>query len=154
MQSFINNPFSEELREKSKFYEKKYGYKLYGEIFVTNKYGANAAQTGKTSDFRQDDEVWWQKATQEGVYIGDVKYDESAGIYSIEIDSRVEDKDGNFLGVLKSVLNIQEAITITDNLLAQSTYKDPEVNLLDHGGRIIYSNEQFIIFDEFPFCNI
>ena len=83
--------------------------------------------------------MWWQKATREGVYIGDVKYDESAGIYSIEIDLRVEDKGWELLGVLKSVLEHSGRQSPSPIPLAQSTYKDPEVNLLDHGGRIIYS---------------
>ncbi|MCK5259759.1 MAG: hypothetical protein KAJ70_01735, partial [Candidatus Omnitrophica bacterium] len=46
---------SQELRERIEFHRKKYGYKIFSEIFVTNKYGVNAVQTGKTTDYRQDD---------------------------------------------------------------------------------------------------
>ena len=75
MQELIDNRLSEELRATFiEIYEKKYGYKVYGEIFITNKYGANVAQTGKTSDYRQDDEEWWQVAKERGWYIGDIEY--------------------------------------------------------------------------------
>ena len=58
MNDILKNKLSWKLREKKKFFENRYGYRVFGEIFVTNKYGANVAQTGKTSDYRQDDEEW------------------------------------------------------------------------------------------------
>jgi len=60
MQELINNGLSEDLRNRLKFYEEEYGYAVFGEVFVTNKYGANVAQTGKTTNYRQDNEEWWQ----------------------------------------------------------------------------------------------
>nr|MBU1328350.1 hypothetical protein [Candidatus Omnitrophota bacterium] len=62
MLQLINNSMSFELKEKLEFYKKKYSYEIYGEIFATNKYGANVFQTRKTSDYRQNDEKWWQEA--------------------------------------------------------------------------------------------
>ena len=106
MQELIDNGLSKRLKEKIDFYEKKYGYRIFGEVFITNKYGANVAQTGKTTDYRQDDEKWWQVAKDKGLYVEDVEYDESADVYSIDIGIRVEDLKGNFLGVIKVVLNI------------------------------------------------
>ena len=82
----------------------------YAEIFVTNQYGANVAQSHKTSDFRQDDETWWQKAKQNGIFLSEGGYDESAGVYSSDIAIKILDNNGNFIGVLKAVVNI-ESIT-------------------------------------------
>src|SRR3990172_13159077 len=62
MKNLIENDLSDTIREKTGFYNDVYNFKVYGEVFVTNKFGANVAQTGKTSDFRQDDEEWWQSA--------------------------------------------------------------------------------------------
>ena len=48
MREIIDNELSDEIREEvqlKNFYEGKYGYIVFGEIFVTNKYGANIAQT-------------------------------------------------------------------------------------------------------------
>ncbi len=119
MHKLIDNELSEELREKIEFYEEKYDYRIYGEIFITNKYGANAAQTGKTNIYYQADEEWWQAAKRDGLYVRDVAYDESADVYSIDIGVRVNDEKGNFLGVIKAVLNIRETINILKELDAE-----------------------------------
>jgi hypothetical protein len=84
----------------------------YAEIFVTNQYGANIAQSHKTSDFRQDDESWWQKAKQNGIFLSESGYDESAGVYSSDIALRILDDDGNFIGIIKAVVNVE---SITDD---------------------------------------
>src|SRR3990172_2203840 len=81
MSGLINNELAEELRSRVEFYEETHNLKIFGEIFVTNKYGANIAQSGKTSDYKQSDEGWWQSAVRDGSYIGDVEFDDSAGIY-------------------------------------------------------------------------
>jgi len=85
---------------------------VYGEVYITNRYGANAAQTGRTSDYRQDDEEWWKRARDDGVYIADLEYDESAGVFSTDVCVRVTDDVGRFMGVIKAVLNIQEVAQI------------------------------------------
>lgn len=57
MQLLINNELSGNLREKFiGFGEKEYGCRVFSEIIITNKYGANAAQTEKTTDYYQADE--------------------------------------------------------------------------------------------------
>ncbi len=149
MDGLINNELSRELREKLEFYEKRYGYKLFGEVFVTNKYGANVSQSGKTSDYYQADEQWWQNAKNSGLAIGDVEYDESAGIYSLDIGIRVDDEAENFLGVIKAVLNIEG---IVDTIKAAENVGEHvrEFKLLTKDGRIIYATEEFEIFEEFP----
>ncbi len=148
MQELIDNRLSKELREKTEFYEEKYGYKVLGEVFVTNKYGANAAQTGKTTDYRQDDEEWWQAAKEDGLYVADVEYDESAEVYSTDIGIRIDDENGNFLGVMKVVLNIEEAISILKEAKATAGYKTTEFKLLTKDGKLIYSTEDFEFFED------
>ncbi len=71
MQSLISNELAEGIREN--FVEKinpRTGHSAFAEVFLTNVYGANVAQSGKTSDYRQDDEDWWQKAKVNGISIG------------------------------------------------------------------------------------
>jgi hypothetical protein len=106
----INNPTSDALRSimiedqqsKSKF--------KYAEIFLTNQYGVNIAQSDKTSDYIQDDETWWQKAKQNGIFLSEGGYDESAGVYASDIAIKILDENGNFIGVIKAVVNV-ESIT-------------------------------------------
>ena len=51
MESVIHNDLSESLRrEIVSFYDRRYGYRVFGEIFVTNRYGAVIAATGRTLD--------------------------------------------------------------------------------------------------------
>ena len=152
MQELIDNELSDELREKIEFYEEKYGYKVYGEIFVTNKHGTNVAQTGKTSDYYQADEDWWQNAKEDSFYVEDVEYDESAGIYSIAIAIGIYDENGNFLGVTKAVLNIEEVFSMITELQLSEIYEKYETmhfDLMDKDGKLIYSTKrEFEIFED------
>ena len=152
IKELITNELAEGMSEKVKFYENKYKYSLFGEIFVTNKYGANIAQTKKTSDYYQADEEWWQRAKEIGLYVQDIEYDESAEIYSIAICIRINDNDGNFIGVIKASLNIQETIDIikeidpmVDSKLMEEhklhgheSHKTMEFMLINKDGKLIF----------------
>jgi hypothetical protein len=89
---------------------------VYGEVFVTNKHGVNAAQSSRTSNYFQKGESWWQAAweNENGVFVSDVRYDESAGITALELCVRIDDAQGQPLGVLKAVLNIEEIFELID----------------------------------------
>ena len=110
MKEIIDNSISQALRKRIDFYSKEHGHKVFNEIFVTNKYGASIAQSGKTTDYYQADEEWWQLAKKDGLYVADVKYDRSTKLYSVTIGIRIDDELGNFVGVMKALLNIEEAI--------------------------------------------
>jgi PAS domain S-box-containing protein len=144
MQGLLDTELSNELREKIEFYKEKYGHSVYGEVFVTNKYGANVAQTGKTTDFRQDDERWWQYAKRDGLYVKDVEYDESAGVYTVDFALRIDDEKGNFIGVIKIVMNIEDMIEIVKELESAEKkmgHKTVDFKLITKEGRAIYSTE-------------
>ncbi len=108
----IRDPTADILRSIMDVDQKSESQFKYVEIFVTNQYGANVAQSHKTSDFRQDDEMWWQKAKQNGIFLSEGGYDESAGVYASDIAIKILDKNGNFIGVPKAVVNIE---SITDD---------------------------------------
>ncbi len=147
MKAIISSDLSEDLREKIEFYRAKYHKRTFGEVFVTNKYGANVAQTGRTSDYRQDDEDWWQLARRDGLCVRDVEYDESADIYSTDIGLRINDANGNFLGIMKVVLNIEEAINIIQEAKRIPKYSTVQFNLISNDGKIIYSTSEFKRFE-------
>ena len=151
MQDLINNELSEQLREKISFFKEKYGCTIFGEIFVTNKYGANAAQSGKTSDYYQADEQWWQNARKDLIYVGEVEYDESADIYSTDICIRIDDENGDFAGVVKAVLNIKE----TTNFIKKAEEEKEEITtrefkLLSRDGKVIYATEEYEFLKPLP----
>lgn len=104
--NLIHNPSGEVLRSIMDMDKKSTTKFKIAEIFVTNQYGANVAQSHKTSDYRQDDEEWWQKAKENSVFLSSGGFDESAGVYSSDIAIKILDEDGNFVGVLKAVIDL------------------------------------------------
>jgi len=137
MRDILNSELSQALRQKIAFYEIKNNYKLFGEVFVTNKYGANVVQSGKTSDYMQNDEIWWQETRARGLFVADVAYDESADVYSTDIGIRIDDAEGNFAGVMKVVLNIEE---ITKIIRSIAEYETAGFKLFNKKGRVLYDD--------------
>ncbi|QDS93211.1 Methyl-accepting chemotaxis protein PctB [Roseimaritima multifibrata] len=114
IKQITNNELSQDLRAWLGRLESVAGYPVFGEVFLTNRYGANVAQTARTSDYRQDDEAWWSQAVRDEVVVGAVDYDESARLYSIDICISVVGERGELLGVLKAVMNIRELLQVAD----------------------------------------
>ena len=80
------------------------------EIIVTNAYGANIVISGKTSDYNQADEDWWNEAKKHGTFVSEGHFDESVGVFATDIAIEVLDDGGNFIGVLKAVINVESVI--------------------------------------------
>ena len=140
MQKLLENDLSDTLRKKMEFYNNEYNYKVYGEVFVTNKFGANVAQTGKTSDYRQDDEEWWQSAKRDNFHMKDIAYDESSGVHSTDIALRIDDEKGSFSGVIKIVLNIEDTFQYMRQSAVFERYRDVKFILTTKQGKNIYSS--------------
>ena len=154
MHGLITNEASEELRKVTTFYEDQYGYNVIGEIIVTNKYGVNVAQSEKTTDYYQADESWWQTAKENGVYVEDVEYDDSAEVYSVALCLRIEDANRDFLGVMKVVTNIEEFVGIIKGAVARErTHKRNTkltLTVLDKDLNIICSIGRHSLSDSLP----
>ena len=144
MENLMHNELSRELKEKTEYYEKKYGYKVFSEIFVTNRYGVNVAQTGKTTDYRQDDEKWWQIAEKDGFYLGYVTFDESAGDYALDLGIRIDDEKGNFIGIMKVLLSLNQITTALNGLedyLKNELHENKfHLRLITKDKKLIYSS--------------
>ncbi len=79
----------------------------FREVFFTDLHGYNAAWTTRTSDFVQSDEDWWQDAWENKLSISDVEFDESAGVFSVDIAVRIDNLGTKRrLGVMKAALSI------------------------------------------------
>ncbi|MDH3221256.1 MAG: cache and HAMP domain-containing protein [Gammaproteobacteria bacterium] len=88
----------------------------FGEVFFTDKNGFNTALTNPTSDFVQSDENWWKTAWENEISVGEVEYDDSAGIWSVDISVRIDDPtSGRSLGVMKAVLGVSLIQEVADN---------------------------------------
>lgn len=99
----LKNSLAEKLRTFRSFNP------LLGEILVADAQGRLLAATGKTSDYDQSDESWWQQAMGlrrgEAVLDG-LAIDQSANIFSFDISLPLFAKNGDRpIGVLKAVVN-------------------------------------------------
>ncbi len=148
MKELTTNELTERLKILRSFYENKHGYPLFPEIFITNRFGANIAQTNKTTDYYQANEQWWQIARKDGLFVDDVNCDESSNTFSIDIGVRIDDAKGNFLGVIKTVLNIREIINNIEEAKEVAKYKSLQLTLIDQNARIIYSTRPYKIFQD------
>ena len=86
----------------------------FKEIFLTDLRGYVVAATHKTSDFDQgpgDDppfgEKWWAAAKEKGAHIGEIAFDESAGVYSVDINMSIKDDDNETVGIIKVVYSVE-----------------------------------------------
>ncbi len=147
MQVLISNDLSKSLRQEYiEFYIRDHGYRIFTEFIVTNKFGANVAQTGKTSDYRQDGEPWWQIAKEGGLYVGNVEYDKGTEIHAVDIGVRVDDEKGNFIGVIKAVLDIKRIIREAEILTKR--FETTEIKLITHDGKLIYATKAFKFLED------
>jgi len=147
MQNLIQGDLSNAFRiQFTDFYEVKYGYKIFTEVFLTNKYGVNIAQSGKTSDYRQDDEEWWQDAREKSFFVSEILYDEFSETRSIEIGVRVNDEKGNFIGVIKAAVAAEEIMREAE--IAAKEYKTTEIKLFTKEGRLIYSSKPYKFLED------
>ncbi len=104
MKSLMENSAAKELArlEKSEPY--------YFELFLMDNQGANVAMTNKTSDYWQGDEAKFTesfKGGQGAIHISNVKFDESAQAYLVQVSIPVMD-GGHAIGALTIGINIDE----------------------------------------------
>ncbi|MDF1753141.1 MAG: response regulator [Verrucomicrobiales bacterium] len=136
VEELTSNRLARELKARIKRLEEVFTYPVFGEIFVTNAYGTNVAQSNRTTDYRQNDEAWWKNALENEVHVSDVSFDQSANIYSIDISLRIDDHDGIFIGIIKAVLNIREVVGLVDSHSA-NLREGSTIALINKDGEII-----------------
>ena len=118
----------------------------FKEIFVTDSRGYVIAATSKTTDFDQgpgDDppfgETWWKGAIDKGEHIGHVDYDESAEVYSVDINMSIRMNDGRVVGVIKAVYNMENILSLIG---AASKGEAWHYELINKQGRIVATKEK------------
>jgi twitching motility protein PilJ len=108
----------------------------FGEVFFTDKNGFNTALTNPTSDFVQRDENWWKKAWENGISVGEVEFDDSAKIWSIDISVRIDDPaSGRSLGVMKAVLGVSLIQEVADR--GARDINGGVVTVISSGGQLL-----------------
>ena len=85
----------------------------YGEIFLTNKFGALVASTSKLSTFAHGYKYWWLGSYDNGrgaVFFDDRGYDDSVGGYVLGLVVPIR-KGAEIIGILKCNLNILGSVS-------------------------------------------
>src|SRR5437667_434026 len=58
----------------------------YAELFFTERHGYIVLSSGRTSDFVQSHNAWWQRAMADGVFEGGPQYDSATAVALLEYD--------------------------------------------------------------------
>lgn len=138
--TILDKDLSDNLKQLIEFYKNEYEYDVVEELILTNQYGANVALGVGTSDYRQDDEEWWQTAKKNGIFIGELRYREEYQKYALSVAYAITDQDDNFIGVMRVLFSIEDVLHefVDDAEILKAAKKD--VILLDNQGRVIYTN--------------
>jgi len=115
--------------------------KEFGEIFLTNKYGAVVATTSKLTTFKHSYKYWWKAAYNNGngsIFIDDRGYDLSVGDYVIGIVVPVKENN-KVIGILKA--NIKLLPFIKDLIKFRKIIDVSDILLIRQGGAIILGND-------------
>jgi methyl-accepting chemotaxis protein len=80
---------------------------LFAEVFITDVNGFVVASSGRTSDFVQRDERWWQEAFAGLANVSEVEVDASSDVISLSVSVPVQGAGGATAGVMKSVIDLQ-----------------------------------------------
>jgi PAS domain S-box-containing protein len=129
---FIDNSVAQVLKNQQTLFDGK-----YGEIFLTNKYGALIASTAKLSTYAHGMKYWWLGAFNQGagaVFIDDRGYDDSVGGYVLGIVVPIRDGD-EVIGILKCNLNILG--DLGDHVIGMRDNTHREYTLVRSGGLVV-----------------
>lgn len=87
---------------------------LVSELFAFDRYGLNFAQAAPTTDFWQGDEDKYLKTVSgqtESLHFGEIKYDESARTFQVQVTAPLLDNKGHFGGAITVGFDIQTALS-------------------------------------------
>ena len=138
MEQILATELSSELLSHIRGSDRTESRQPFRDVFVTNRYGLVAAMSGRTHDFCQDDEDWWLRAVQNRYYVSGVVTDSSGQHPCIHLCVRIDDNQGELLGVLRASLSIDEVFSILDHRSAADTTGVHLIALVNRDGNAIH----------------
>ncbi|MEW5748790.1 MAG: sensor histidine kinase [Candidatus Thermoplasmatota archaeon] len=147
MEAIMSNELSLDLTARLEtHYLTEHGIDMYGEVLVTNRYGATIAMTDRSSDYRQNDEEWWQATRASVHHVSDVEYDASSDMYGLPVCYSVVDGDGEFIGIIRAFVGVMEVIAETQ--FEAENFESTEVKVVSSSWTMIYSSIAYRIFED------
>ena len=115
--------------------------RIYRELILTDREGRLVAASNLPSDYFQGDEDWWTATRDDGrrgrVTVTDVRWDDSARIYAVEIAVPVPAPGSEDLaGVLKAVTDSREMLALVGSVQLGDTGTSW---LLRRNGSVVFS---------------
>ena len=110
----------------------------YGEIFLTNKFGALVASTAKLSTFAHGHKYWWLGSYDNGegaVFFDDRGYDDSVGGYVLGLVVPIR-RGTEIIGILKCNLNILGSIS--ELMSDENNQILGKLKLVRSGGMVVF----------------
>jgi HAMP domain-containing protein len=108
IQNHMTNPVAEFLKQQQILFPG-----VYGEIFLTNRYGVMIATTGKLTTLAHAHKYWWVASYNNGkgkIFLDDRGFDASVDGYVLGIVVPVRE-DNEIIGILKCNVNIMGPLT-------------------------------------------
>ncbi|MEE8452847.1 MAG: histidine kinase [Thermoguttaceae bacterium] len=141
IEEIFENDLSVELHEYTEYLRSESGFVVFPEMYVTNKYGVVIGLTGRTNDYLQADEPWYAEAvaTERGS-ASRPHYDSSCKSLVIDIVIPLRE-NGEFAGILKGVLSIQDLVRTVESIQAHSHYTTAKAYLVDETGRMVLGRQ-------------
>ena len=113
---------------------------IYRELLLTDRQGRLVAASNLTSDYNQADEDWWKRVMVDGgageATVSDVRWDDGARTYAMEISVPVPGDDGRPAGVLKAAADIREMLASVAGIDLGS---GGEAMVVRHNGTVVFS---------------
>lgn len=120
----------------------------FAEILVTERHGFNVLTSSRPSDFVQRDEIWWQRAFEDGLYEGDARFDSSANAASLEFDVAIRaPRTQQPIGVLKAVFALDR---LTALLGTQELAGNAYLEVVDGRGIILVTKNPALLLHALP----
>ena len=139
----INSLVSTKLQEKKAFYQNQFGYSVFGRILVTDEFGNKIGDTESGKFENLSDTFWWEETRESFVFLQDVSFDESLDMDGINISVRIDDKRGNFIGIIHAFYNFEDIVRIIDETKNESQFRTSEFDLFDEQDSLIYTTSKF-----------
>jgi hypothetical protein len=109
----------------------------FGEIFITNRYGAMIATTNKLTTLAHAHKYWWKAAYNDGkgrVFLDDRGFDQSVAGYVIGVVVPIKEA-GKVIGILKANFNVMGGLSRV--LWSGPLQNSSEINVVRSGGLVV-----------------
>lgn len=140
MQNVLNKELCDRLAanvKQSFFYTQRFGYDIFKQVTVTNRFGAVVGQTAHNKEYDLSHKDWWIHAKEKGAYVGPI----DLRTKSMNVAVPILDISNNFVGVIQCELNAREFSDILDHIAENSAYASTCFTLLSKSNLSLHATQ-------------